>query len=68
MGLVWIWIGPPELAHSSVIPRFVLRENIFEGWYFLSHEPEFPFSFDLAVDNVLDAAHFDFTHDVSNYC
>lgn len=64
MELIWIWLGPKELAHSSLIQRYVVRENEFIGWRFIRHAPTFPFRYDLAVDNVLDAAHFDFTHEV----
>jgi nitrite reductase/ring-hydroxylating ferredoxin subunit len=64
-GLIWIWPGKRELANSDLIPHRLLSDvqNINE--FLLSPEDSayLDIPYDLMVDNLLDMAHVDFTHD-----
>jgi phenylpropionate dioxygenase-like ring-hydroxylating dioxygenase large terminal subunit len=65
-GFIWVWPGKRELANSDLIPHslFADVQNI-NGDFLLS--PEYScyldIPYDLMVDNLLDMAHVDFTHD-----
>lgn len=63
IGLVWIWMGSPLLADESIIPRFIFQERGWDGWNFFEDQVDLDFPHDLMVDNLLDMAHVDFTHD-----
>eukprot|EP01080_Neovahlkampfia_damariscottae_P000773 gene773-9023_t len=63
LNLIWVWIGPKELAHESLIPRYVFRERGFNGWKFIDSSTDLDLRHDLMVDNLMDVAHLDFTHD-----
>ncbi|UJR10762.1 hypothetical protein I4U23_014950 [Adineta vaga] len=65
-GYIWIWPGKRELADSILIPH-----KLFDGIqgdhsrFLLSPETvcDLNIPYDLMVDNLLDWAHIDFTHD-----
>jgi phenylpropionate dioxygenase-like ring-hydroxylating dioxygenase large terminal subunit len=63
MGLIWVWVGPPKLAHESLIPKYIFQERNFNGWRMLEFSQDLDLRFDLMIDNLVDAAHLDFTHD-----
>jgi phenylpropionate dioxygenase-like ring-hydroxylating dioxygenase large terminal subunit len=63
MGLIWVWVGPKELAHESLIPKYIFREKGFVGWKFYEMTTDLELRHDLMVDNLVDMAHLDFTHD-----
>ena len=65
-GFIWVWAGKRELANSDAIPHRLLADlQHTNGDFLLS--PEYACSldipYDLMVDNLLDYAHVDFTHD-----
>lgn len=65
-GYIWIWPGKAELAHSDLIPHRLFADlQKANGNFLLSPEEVFSFDipYDLMVDNLLDMAHIDFTHD-----
>jgi phenylpropionate dioxygenase-like ring-hydroxylating dioxygenase large terminal subunit len=65
-GFIWIWPGKRELANSDLIPHHLFSDvqNI-NGKFLLSPEDScyLDIPYDLMVDNLLDMAHVDFTHD-----
>jgi phenylpropionate dioxygenase-like ring-hydroxylating dioxygenase large terminal subunit len=65
-GFIWVWPGKRELANSDFIPHRLLADlqNI-NGDFLLSPEESFylDIPYDIMVDNLLDMAHIDFTHD-----
>ncbi|CAF1072004.1 unnamed protein product [Adineta ricciae] len=65
-GYIWIWPGKYELADSRFIPHQLFADLQAENSTFLL-APENTFDldipYDLMVDNLLDLAHIDFTHD-----
>ena len=65
-GFIWIWPGKRELAHKDLIPHglFTNVQNK-DGRYLLSPEYacDLNIPYELMVDNLLDMAHVDFTHD-----
>jgi phenylpropionate dioxygenase-like ring-hydroxylating dioxygenase large terminal subunit len=65
-GFIWIWPGKRELANSDLIPHHLFSDvqNI-NGQFLLSPEDtcNLDIPYDLMVDNLLDMAHVDFTHD-----
>ncbi|CAF0766993.1 unnamed protein product [Rotaria sp. Silwood1] len=67
-GFIWIWPGKRELANRDLIPHrlFTDVQNV-NGEYLLSPEDScyLDIPYDLMVDNLLDMAHVDFTHDGS---
>jgi phenylpropionate dioxygenase-like ring-hydroxylating dioxygenase large terminal subunit len=63
MGIIFVWLGNPSLAHDSLIPRFMIREREWKGWNFFEDSIDLDFPHELMVDNLLDNAHVDFTHD-----
>lgn len=63
MGIIFVWPGNPSLAHSTLVPRFMFREREWKGWEFYDDVLDLPFGHDLMVDNLVDNAHVDFTHD-----
>lgn len=65
-GFIWIWPGKRDLAHSDFIPHDIFSDlQRINGPFIMS--PEYSRSLDipyeLMVDNLLDMAHIDFTHD-----
>ena len=65
LNLIWVWVGPKELAHESLIPKYIFREKGFNGWKFIDSSTDLELRHDLMVDNLMDVAHLDFTHDGS---
>ncbi|CAF0820213.1 unnamed protein product [Rotaria sordida] len=65
-GFIWVWPGKRELANSDLIPHrlFTDVQNI-NGEFLLSPEDScyLDIPYDLMIDNLLDMAHVDFTHD-----
>jgi len=65
-GFIWVWPGKRELANSDLIPHslFADVQNI-NGDFIISSEYScyLDIPYDLMVDNLLDMAHVDFTHD-----
>ena len=65
-GYVWVWPGKRELANSDLIPHRLFADVQDEkGPYLLSPEDSctVDIPYELMVDNLLDMAHIDFTHD-----
>ncbi|CAF1257211.1 unnamed protein product [Rotaria magnacalcarata] len=65
-GFIWIWAGKRELADSSLIPHDLFADvQNANGEFLLSPEDScyLDIPYDLMVDNLLDLAHIDFTHD-----
>ena len=65
-GFIWVWPGKHELANSDLIPHSLFSDvQSGKDDYILS--PEYSCNldipYDLMVDNLLDMAHVDFTHD-----
>ena len=65
-GFIWVWPGKRELANSDSIPHRLFADlQKANGDFLLS--PEYACSldipYDLMLDNLLDYAHVDFTHD-----
>jgi phenylpropionate dioxygenase-like ring-hydroxylating dioxygenase large terminal subunit len=63
MGIIFVWPGKAELAHESLVPRFMFREKEWEGWDFYEDHLDLDFPHELMVDNLMDSAHIDFTHE-----
>ncbi|CAF4631081.1 unnamed protein product [Rotaria sp. Silwood2] len=65
-GFIWIWPGKRELADSDLIPHRLFNDvQNTNGEFLLSPEDScsLDIPYDLMVDNLLDMAHVDFTHD-----
>lgn len=57
LGVIFVWVGNPKLAHDSTVPRFMFREDEWQGWDFGKEVFDLDFPFDFMVDNLLDSAH-----------
>ena len=65
-GFIWIWPGKQELANSALIPHRLFDDiQNRNSQFLLSPEDScyLDIPYDLMVDNLLDMAHVDFTHD-----
>ncbi|CAF1186819.1 unnamed protein product, partial [Didymodactylos carnosus] len=64
-GFIWVWPGRKDLAHSDLIPHQLLADLQHSTDYIMSPEGYrvLDIPYDLMVDNLLDIAHIDFTHD-----
>jgi phenylpropionate dioxygenase-like ring-hydroxylating dioxygenase large terminal subunit len=58
---IWIWMGDPEMADPSLIPKTPYEDNEEFDHQFYYPLP-FAGNFQLAQDNLLDATHVSFLH------
>lgn len=59
-GMVWVWIGDPELADTDVIPR---APHLVEGgWVTVRGMEPIDADYRLLVDNLLDLSHETYLH------
>lgn len=59
-GLVWVWMGPPELATPATIPD--LRWQTEPGWATARGHIHFAADYRLITDNLLDLSHETYIH------
>jgi phenylpropionate dioxygenase-like ring-hydroxylating dioxygenase large terminal subunit len=65
-GYIWVWPGQRELANSDLIPHRLFTDLLNENGKFLLSPDSvcgLDIPYELMVDNLLDLAHIDFTHD-----
>jgi phenylpropionate dioxygenase-like ring-hydroxylating dioxygenase large terminal subunit len=65
-GFIWVWPGKRELAHAELVPHRLFDDvQNADGRFLLSPEYccQLDIPYDLMMDNLLDLAHIDFTHD-----
>ena len=60
-GLVWVWIGKPELADASLIPNFACHDD--PGFRRIHGVFELKAHYELVTDNLLDLSHAEFLHE-----
>lgn len=58
--ILWIWMGDPEKADPSLIPRFESLDP--ESWYIGKDYLRARANYQLEVDNIMDLSHIDYLH------
>ncbi|MGW2343938.1 aromatic ring-hydroxylating dioxygenase subunit alpha [Streptomyces sp. NPDC001661] len=59
-GMVWVWVGDPELADASVIPR--APHLVADGFVTVEGMEPIDADFMLLVDNLMDLSHETYLH------
>ncbi|MFL6798465.1 MAG: Rieske 2Fe-2S domain-containing protein [Xanthobacteraceae bacterium] len=59
-GLIFVWLGEPACADSSLIPDF--SENVKAGWTGVNGTLHVKANYQLLIDNILDLTHVVFVH------
>jgi phenylpropionate dioxygenase-like ring-hydroxylating dioxygenase large terminal subunit len=65
LGFIWVYAGQASNANVEQIPRNLLHETLKPGWAYFQACVDADLDWTLLVDNLLDFAHIDFTHDGS---
>ena len=62
-GLVWIWMGPPELADPGLIPGFFdFMAGPHTGFRTTHNYVHARYGADILIDNLMDLSHAEFLH------
>jgi len=62
-GWVWVWMGDPEKADASLIPKAWGLED--PDWHLKSSALDYDADYQLIHDNLLDLSHLDFVHETT---
>ncbi|KAL9650923.1 hypothetical protein ABK040_015026 [Willaertia magna] len=65
-GIIWVWPNNTKgvIANKNYIPKEIFREaNMSEFFVLAENQQDIPFHYSILMDNFLDVAHLDFTHD-----
>jgi phenylpropionate dioxygenase-like ring-hydroxylating dioxygenase large terminal subunit len=61
-GLIWIWMGNPQLADCTAIPDLSFMAGPSSGYQTVHNYIYAKFAFDLLIDNLMDLSHAEFLH------
>jgi phenylpropionate dioxygenase-like ring-hydroxylating dioxygenase large terminal subunit len=61
-GLVWIWMGDPDLAQSTPIPEMKFMAGSPSGYQTVHNYIQAKFASHLLIDNLMDLSHAEFLH------
>jgi len=61
-GLLWIWMGPPELATQTPIPDLAFMAGAGSGLRTVHNYIHAHYSSDILIDNLMDLSHAEFLH------